>query len=179
MKIGRSRRPGVSPLIATIILIAITIVGGVLVYTILTGYIGRYSADDQVTVSSAELTVAPAAGADQGSGIFSITVKNSGTSEVTDINIRLLNGTSVFVLEYLSSPSDFEANSTQPLQPGLTASGTFYVYCPIQSTTSALCPEGANSLYQLTVDGTYTYQVSAMFSDGSTYDVSGTVAASS
>ncbi len=184
MKVFLGRKsPGISPLIATIILIAITVVGGVLVYTILTGYISRYSASDQVTVSAVELSVAPTAGSVSGPGILSISIKNSGTSDVWGMSVSLLNVSST------SGPSNltlvnacqtckdaFAFGKSSPLDSGLTASATFYVDCPSPSTlkycTSSDIP------YLFVVDGTYEYQVTAWFSDGSTYDATGTVSAS-
>ncbi len=173
---------GVSPLIATIILIAITVVGGVLVYTILTGYIGRYSGSDQVTVSSVQLSVAPTAGSDSGPGLLSVSVKDSGTSDVWGLSLSLLNLTNSggplnLTLVAVSDPNPIgQVGKAAPLDPGLTASATFYVDCPASSQTKS-CSEG--SPYQFIVDGTYEYQVTALFSDGSTYDATGTVSASS
>ncbi len=179
----RRRSVGVSPLIATIILIAITIVGGVLVYTILTGYISRYSGSDQVTVSSIQLSVAPTVGTDNGPALLSISVKDTGTTDVTCMDILLVNGSAAPTLSPVSTSNDFQCDEGQgplnpTLDPGLSVSSTYYLYCN-STTPSSSCSGGSPSLYEVLLDGTYEYQLHAVFSDGSTFDTSGTVLASS
>ena len=179
MKVGRSRRPGVSPLIATIILIAITIVGGLLVYTILTGYISKYSGDDGITVSAIQLTVAPPAGANDGPGILSLTVKDTGNTPVTILRVSLLNGTSVLGLSSVSLQDALQTNSTGGLQPGLETSGTFYVCSGIQPSGWTGSCSGGSPEAEFGLDGSYSYDIVATFSDGSTMAVTGSVLASS
>ena len=184
MNVRGRKSVGISPLIATLILIAITIVGGILVYTILTGYIGRYSGSDQVSVSSVQLTVAPPVGANAGPGILSISVKDSGSSQVTGLNFTLYNvtasgGNTELALSSVTTPPDqFSQLATSPLSPGLSASVTYYVCVPGASVDPGFaCPTGEAAIFVL--GGTYDFQLSATFSDGSSYETSGTVVASS
>jgi flagellin-like protein len=71
-------RRAISPLIATIILIAICVAGGLLVYTIFFSTAGTITAKGQLTVEAVDLVKA----AD--GTTFSITVKNSGNKPLED-----------------------------------------------------------------------------------------------
>jgi flagellin-like protein len=83
MKAMAKRSRGISPLIATIILIAITVVGGLLVYSIFTSTSNTMSAKALVSVETADL-VKSADGVH-----FSIVVKNAGNKPMTDLEIKL------------------------------------------------------------------------------------------
>ena len=99
---------GISPLIATIILIAIALAGGLLVYTYMTSMATVLSAKGQISVEAIDLV----RGSD-GKATFSITVKNSGNKPIKQLNVTLSGQSEA------SFPGVSDAN---PLQPGQTAS---------------------------------------------------------
>ena len=80
----------ISPLIATIILIAIAVAGGLLVYALFTSTTGVAATKGQVQIETMDL-VKPT----EGNVIFTITIKNVGSKPVTGLTILLPNGTSV------------------------------------------------------------------------------------
>jgi len=80
----------ISPLIATIILVAIAVAGGLLVYALFTSTTGVAATKGQVQIETMDL-VKPT----EGDVIFTITIKNVGSKPVTGLNILLPNGTSV------------------------------------------------------------------------------------
>jgi flagellin-like protein len=103
MKAIAKRSRGISPLIATIILIAITVVGGLLVYSIFTSTSNTMSAKALVSVETADLVKS----SDGQQVQFSIVVKNTGNKPIQDLKVKLA--------------SEDEANVTLPaggLQPG-------------------------------------------------------------
>jgi flagellin-like protein len=74
MKVGKvSRRKAISPLIATLILIAITIVGGVVVYRAFFSTAGTVNSNLHVSIQDVSLSTA---------GGLAMTVKNDGTTAV-------------------------------------------------------------------------------------------------
>ena len=103
MKAIAKRSRGISPLIATIILIAITVVGGLLVYSIFTSTSNTMSAKALVSVETADLVKS----SDGQQVQFSIVVKNTGNKPIQDLKVQLA--------------SENEATVTLPvggLQPG-------------------------------------------------------------
>jgi flagellin-like protein len=105
MKMGKR---AISPLIATIILIAICIVGGLLIYSVFMSTSGILSSKAQVSVEAADLVVTTA-----GDKSFSMVIKNTGNKPVTELNVTL-NG-------------EAEAEVTLPtggLQPGQSVAYT-------------------------------------------------------
>jgi flagellin-like protein len=116
MRALRGKR-AVSPLIATIILIAITVVGGLLIYSLFYSTSGILSAKAQVAVEAADLVVDT-----EGTVKFSIVIKNTGNKPVTELNFTL-NG-------------EDEVSITLPsggLQPG-------------QSVSASLDPKGSYTI---------------------------------
>jgi len=103
MKAIAKRSRGISPLIATIILIAITVVGGLLVYSIFTSTSNTMSAKALVSVEAADLVMS----SDGQQVQFSIVVKNTGNKPIKELKVKLA--------------SEDEATVTLPvggLQPG-------------------------------------------------------------
>ena len=83
MKVGKtSRRKAISPLIATLILIAITIVGGVVVYRAFFSTSGTVSSNLHVSIQDVSLSSA---------GGLAMTVKNDGTTAVDWTNPSTLS----------------------------------------------------------------------------------------
>jgi flagellin-like protein len=118
MKAIAKRSRGISPLIATIILIAITVVGGLLVYSIFTSTSNTMSAKALVSVEAADLVMS----SDGQQVQFSIVIKNTGNKPIKELKVKLA--------------SEDEATVTLPvggLQPGQSVaysaepSGTYVV----------------------------------------------------
>jgi flagellin-like protein len=83
MRLSKHKK-AVSPLIATIILIALTIAGGLVVYELFTSTANVASSKAQVSIDSMDLVKTT------GSVVFTITVKNSGNKPVaSDLNVTL------------------------------------------------------------------------------------------
>jgi flagellin-like protein len=149
MKIVKSSRKAISPLLATIILIAITIVGGLVVYSIFTSSAGAAGSQSSVQVVSDQLVV-PTGG---GSATWAITVKNQGNKPIQTMSVTL--GTSVTTLT------------------GCSSSGLVLIPPPCSgSTTINLAPgqsiAGSTPVSGITVGQTYSVTVTATFVDGST-----------
>lgn len=71
---GSSQRRAISPLIATLILIAITVVGGVVVYSIFLSTSSTVSTSYHITITSASVSL---------TGGLSVDVKNDGSLPIT------------------------------------------------------------------------------------------------
>jgi len=84
MKTKTVKRRGISPLIATIILIAITVAGGLLVYSAFFSTAGVLSAKGQVAVENVKLVKET-----DGKVYFAITIKNTGNKPVSGLNVTL------------------------------------------------------------------------------------------
>lgn len=74
----------ISPLIATVILIAIVVAGGLLVYSIFFSTSGTLTAKGQVTVEAIDLVKQTT-----GESVFTITIKNTGNKPVTALTVTL------------------------------------------------------------------------------------------
>jgi len=140
------RLKGISPLIATLILIAITIVGGILVYHVFFSTASSISTNGNVQIESANIYSGP--------NIMTITIKNSGSIAINNMNISVYqSGSSSSILK--------ETNVlTAPLSPGQTFSHKY---------------NGPNSGF---ISGnTYTVIINAVLSNGASVTTSTTVTA--
>ncbi|MEM0235624.1 archaellin/type IV pilin N-terminal domain-containing protein [Thermofilum sp.] len=99
----RARR-GISPLIATIILIAITVAGGLLIYSMFLSTGSIWGAKGQVAVENVKLVKDSS-----GSVLFSITLKNTGNKPVQSLTVKLAG-------------QKVDWNFTGTLQPGQSTS---------------------------------------------------------
>jgi len=99
-------RRAISPLIATIILIAITVAGGLMIYSIFLSTGGVLGAKGQVSVENVKLVK-------DSSGVvtFAITIKNTGNKPVA------ANGLTVKL-----AGQDVSISLANPLQPGQSVS---------------------------------------------------------
>jgi len=82
-RLVKSRR-AISPLIATIILVSITIAGGLLIYNIFFSAAGTLMAKGQVEVEAMDLVKDT-----EGNAVFTITIKNTGNKPVTALSVTL------------------------------------------------------------------------------------------
>jgi flagellin-like protein len=137
-------RRAISPLIATIILIAICVVGGLMVYSIFMSTSGTMSARGQISMEAVDLVKNTA-----GDATFSITLKNTGNKPAVSLNVTLQGQTNPLVLNVAGNP----ISSGNPLQPG-------------QSATALL---SINAPAPYIVGNSYNVVIQAQFSDGSVF----------
>jgi len=104
LKLGRK---GISPLIATIILIGICVAGGLLIYNIFFSTTGTITQRGQVEVVTVDLVKS------SGGTTFTITIKNTGNKPVTELNVTL---------EGQDGPFEIIKTGDNPLSPGQTKS---------------------------------------------------------
>jgi flagellin-like protein len=91
----------ISPLIATIILIAITITAGLLIYNLFFSASSTASNVGQVEIMNAQLVVDSS-----GNYVLALTIKNTGTKPATQLQI------------YIGTATTPSATISQTLQPG-------------------------------------------------------------
>jgi flagellin-like protein len=138
-------RRAISPLIATIILIAICVAGGLLVYTIFFSTAGTITSKGQLTVEAVDLVKA----AD--GTTFSITIKNSGN--------KPLGTTSALTIKLGGETAAWDVTAdAKNLQPGQSVS---YVNSSLAGN--------------YVVGNVYTVVIQATFSDGSTFSTTTSV----
>ena len=98
---------GISPLVATLILILITIVGGGVIYTVMRDQSTTLSTQGDIKLISASITVS------EDNCILAVTVKNTGTVQLSDVKAKVVTeGGELATFDI--SPS--------PLPPGETGS---------------------------------------------------------
>jgi len=138
------KKRAISPLIATIILIAICVVGGILVYSIFYSTSGTMAAKGQVSVETIDLVKQT-----DGTTTFSITIKNTGNKPAVSLTVKLGQ----------QNPQNLQVagkdvSSNNPLQPG-------------QSATLIFLPDSTVETY--IVGNSYNVVIQAKFSDGSMF----------
>jgi flagellin-like protein len=156
-KILCSRR-AVSPLIATIILIAITVSGGLAVYSLFFSTAGTMSSQTSVQVVSCDLVKSSS------KVLLSITVKNTGNKPITSCQVTVWDGAPTQRGPYNLQVGGSDVSSSNPLDPG--------AYASVTKTEADL---GTNYI----VGNKYPLEIVATASDGSTFDTSLTVTCSS
>ena len=145
------RLNGISPLIATLILIAITIVGGILVYHVFFATSSSISTNGNIQIESANIYSGP--------GIMTLTIKNTGSIAVNNINVTVYQSGS-------STPYITETNilpTGTELAPGQTYSYTY--------------PPSGSSSVGFTSGNTYTIVINAVLSNKASVTTSTTVTA--
>ncbi|MGC8848688.1 MAG: archaellin/type IV pilin N-terminal domain-containing protein [Conexivisphaera sp.] len=102
------RRKAISEMLAVIILLALAVVAGVLVYQIFMGKAGVASQNTAISIQSATISGA--------TGVMTITVQNTGSSSINQLTVTVYpSGTSI-------NPSGPQSVS---ITPGSSWSGTF------------------------------------------------------
>lgn len=101
-------RRAISPLIATIMLIAICVVGGLLVYSIFMSTSSTMSARGQISMEAVDLVKNT-----EGNATFSITLKNTGNKPAVALNVTLQGQTAMKL-----QVNGTAISSGNPLQPG-------------------------------------------------------------
>ena len=145
MRLSKNKK-AISPLIATIILIAITIAGGLVVYALFTSTASVASAKAQVQIDSMDL-VKTSTGT-----VFTITVKNTGNKPLATA------ASSLTVSLGSETGNPFDMTPATALQPGQSTSITL--------SSSAAAPDTLTGTY--VIGDSYLVSISATYSDGST-----------
>jgi len=140
VKLGKR---AISPLIATIILIAICIAGGLLVYNIVFSTSSTLMAKGQISVESVDLVKDT-----DGNVIFSITVKNEGNKPATSISVTLDGEAAPYSLGALE-PGESTSHVDSPSQTytvgnkyNVVIEATFSDGSSFATTTSVMCRSG-------------------------------------
>ena len=147
-----ARRKAISPIIATIILIVITVVAGAFLYVYATGMMHSGAASQVANVQSAALVVPGGTGA----GTLTVTISNGGTVTIQSVNVTNFNG------QALSKPVQL---ITSPIAPGQSGSGTL-----TSSQISGLSSVVAGQSYEL--------QLTVGYANGQTQVITTSVTAS-
>jgi len=141
----------ISPLIATIILIAITIVGGLLIYNLFFATSSTASSTSAISVQNIDLVVPGGTGDPQ----FSITIKNTGNKPIFNYTIIIIG----------ENGQNSTTRNGLTIQPGQTFSEQ---YTPTNSTSKAL---------RFYVGKYYAVNIKVTFSDKTTFSTSTSVQA--
>jgi len=108
----RSRRKAISPIIATLILIVITVVAGVMLYGFVSGFMAKTTSS---TGAVAQIAIA-SAGVSSSSGAATIIVTNTGTTPVTITQVNLLNLSTGALIATSTSISPTTVNGGQTVK---------------------------------------------------------------
>jgi flagellin-like protein len=138
-------RKALSPLIATILVIGITVAVAGTLYGYTTGVFGAVGAKGQLSIETADLVRDTA-----GNAIFTATIKNVGTKPANAVYITL----------------DGETEQTVNLPGGTLQPG---------QTVSVVYRSGAELTQTYTAGNTYTITLRATFTDGSTFSATTSV----
>jgi flagellin-like protein len=133
MRIQRDRR-GVSPLIATIILISITVAVGLTVYAFVSGMVGTMSSTLDIQIQSIDVVKA-------GSNILvATTIKNSGNIQITtcDVTVTGDSGTATLTLGGISPGKAASASLSNPAGLSVTIGNAYPVSISVTATESSL-----------------------------------------
>ncbi|WP_174448695.1 archaellin/type IV pilin N-terminal domain-containing protein [Conexivisphaera calida] len=104
------RRKAISEMLAIIILLALTVVAGVLVYQIFTGKAGVASTNTTVSIQSAYISGE--------NGVMTLTIQNTGSNIINSLTVTVYQGGSTVSI----SPGGSQSVS---ITPGSSWSGTF------------------------------------------------------
>jgi len=132
MRNNKKEIRGISPLIATLILIAATVAGGAVVYTVMRSQAGSLSGGADLQIMYADIIVAG------NTKLATVTVKNVGSVAFSGITISVTTEGGGSVTLPVSLPSG-------GLASGMTVTG--------ENTTGSWT---ANANYVVTVTGTYS-----------------------
>jgi len=110
----RSRRKAISPIIATLILIVITVVAGVMLYGFVSGFMAKTTSSTgaiaQIAIDSASVSSGGLSSGGQGA---TISLTNTGTTPVTLTEVNLLNPSTGALIATSTSLSQTTVNGGQ------------------------------------------------------------------
>jgi len=152
-------RRGISPLIATIILISICVAGGLMIYSVFFSTSGTLTAKGELTVEAIDLVKDT-----DGNIVFTITIKNAGNKPIhgTDANRLVITlGSDSITLAGGTKASGGNLPDAANLQPGQSISVDLYY------TVTGDNDDDISGNY--VVGNSYNVVIQAKFSDGSTF----------
>ncbi len=127
---GRSRRKAISPIIATLILIVMTVVAGIMLYGFVSGFmanLGTSRAIAPISIASASVSSSGLSSGGQGA---TIVVSNLGTTPVTITQVNLLNAsTGALLVTFTNIGTSYPPTSTSVTVAGGTTT-TIYADPP-------------------------------------------------
>lgn len=141
MKITDGKRKAISPVIATVILIAITLIAAIAIAGFVFGLFGSFTSTAQVSVSVVSCTVA-------NPPVCSLTLDNSGTA-----NTAVSNGAGAFSLTYGGA----RVTGTCSAAPTITAGSTAVASCTPTSGTLPISGEQFVGTVSLTNGGSVSF----------------------
>jgi len=156
----RHTRKAISPIIATIILIVITVVIGGLLYAYVSGMFGSLSTSEDVNIQTT-LTIPPGTNL----ATWTVNVKDTGTVAITNIQAVLYNSSNVAIAKISGSGSGSGYFQSLPVSPGQTASGSAM---GISASSNGVI-----------AGSSYTYQIIVTFANGVQKTYTGAVTAQS
>jgi archaeal type IV pilus assembly protein PilA len=161
----QKKRSAVSPVIATLLLIAIAVAAAIIVYAFVTGLIGGLSGSSGSSLVTLTGTISVPSGT--GAGVFVLTAKNGANTPINSIIVTLpttpplSSGTAQVVTPVLAyGASAGTISASNPLPIGATASGAALI-------TNGVAGQG------------YTVVITITFANGSiqvqTLDITGQI----
>jgi len=160
------KRHGISPILATIILIVITVVVGAMLYAFVTGFFSSTATSMNANVE-ANLVIPSGSSA----ATWSVTVKDAGTVGIKSMTVELYSGNTLL--------SSISYSPSTPISPGQEVTISEIGNAVSPSGASLLTPnQSLNSTY-IVSGQSYSYQVVLNFANGANKVISGSVAASS
>ena len=116
----------VSPIIATILLIAITVVLAATLYTVLGGFTSGLSTSGSATLSGTFANTSASASANHYEYSFSVSSSSSGGISLSSLELKFVNGTGTFTTSALSTTQTLKNNTINVtgLSNGKVVAGT-------------------------------------------------------
>ena len=163
---------GISPIIATIILIVITVVAGAFLFTYVTGMMKSGATAQQVNIQSSSLVVPGGAAS---TGYLTMTLQNPGTVAVTKVDLVMFDGQPVNATGWINTiPTGGTASGNVTVTVGST---TTYSASTNTLTITSTAPGITNG--QLVAGQSYPIQLVVHYANGQTQTITTTVTASS
>ena len=153
----RRKSKAISPIIATLILIVITVVAGVMLYGFVTGFMAKTTSStgaiSQIAIASAGVSHS---GGPSNAGSATIILTNTGTASVTITKVNLLNastGALIVTFTEIGTSSSLSAASTSVT---VTGSNTTTIYAGSPSPATSMPSPGKTVLVQVVTNtGSY------------------------
>jgi flagellin-like protein len=148
----KNKRKAISPILATIILIIITVVVGVALYGFVTGYFSSMSTSSSATVET-NLVIPSGSSA----ATWTVNIRNTGTTAMNNVTVILYSSQGAKIVKYSS-----DRLSVSPGQEyTITLTGLNY------NLTSANIVSGSS----------YSYAIQLSFANGASKTITGSVTA--
>ncbi len=130
----RGDRRGISPLIATIILISITIAVGLTVYALVSNMVGTMSSTLDIHIQSINVVKAGS------NTLVAVTIKNSGNIQITTCAVTVTgdSGTATLTLGSIGPGKAASASLSNPAGLSVTVGNAYPVSISVTATGSSL-----------------------------------------